>query len=428
MTEQGKKYVDLMLEEPYKIGHLLGFTDLQELHNEWIKDFVLGVEDLTMQGHRGSYKTTCISIALAIILTIKPNKTNLFMRKTESDVWEIIKQVRKILLSPLWQHIVKEIYGFDIVLTVDNKGEISTNLTTSTKGTSQLLGLGTGASLTGKHFDNIFTDDIVNLKDRISKAEREHTKAIFMELQNVINRNGRFVNTGTPWHKDDCFTLMHNIKRYDCYSTGLITREKLEQIRKSMTPSLFSANYELKHIADEDQLFNNPQFLLRDKDEEKDKQRVALLYDGIVHIDAGYNGEDGTALTIIKKLADGRFIVFGKRWEKHVDDCLNEIEQYMKIYRSGRIYVENNGDKGYLAKDLKKRGHFVKEYHETTNKFIKISTYLRKYWGDIWFLEETDAEYINEILDYNENAEHDDAPDSLASSIRELAEQKKWLY
>ena len=428
MTEQGRKYVDLMLTEPYKIGHLLGFTDLTELHNQWIKDFVLSVDDMTMQGHRGSYKTTCISIALAILLTIKPNETNLFMRKTESDVWEIVKQVQKILLSPLWQHIVAEIYGFEIKLLVDNKGELSTNLTTTTKGTSQLVGLGTNASITGKHFDNIFTDDIVNLKDRISKAEREHTKAVYMELQNVKNRGGRFVNTGTPWHKEDCFTIMGNIKRYDCYTTGLIPREKLEEIRNSMTPSLFSANYELKHIADEDQLFTNPQFLLVKKDAAEEEARIALIYNGIAQIDASYGGADGTAFTIIKKLADNRLVVFGKRWNKHIDDCIDEIERYMQYYRSGRIFVEKNADKGYLAKELKRRGHYVKDYNETTNKFIKISTYLRKYWSDIWFLEETDEDYINEILDYNENAEHDDSPDSLASGVRQVVEQAKWLY
>ena len=173
MTEQGRKYIDLMLDEPYKIGHLLGFRDLTELHNEWIRDFVLKEDDQTLQGHRGSYKTTCISLALSTILTVTPNKTNLFMRKTDTDVWEVVKQVRNILLSPLWQHIVYEVYGCKIVLDVDNKGELNTNLSTSAKGTSQLVGLGTGASLTGKHFDNVFTDDIVNLKDRISKAERE---------------------------------------------------------------------------------------------------------------------------------------------------------------------------------------------------------------------------------------------------------------
>ena len=55
------------------------------------------------------------------------------------------------------------------------------------------------------------------------------------------------------------------------------------------------------------------------------------------------------------------------------------------------------------------------------NKFIKISTYLRKYWHLIIWLEDTDKEYIAEILDYTENAEHDDAPDSAASLLRTLS-------
>ena len=36
------------------------------------------------------------------------------------------------------------------------------------------------------------------------------------------------------------------------------------------------------------------------------------------------------------------------------------------------------------------------------------------------FVRGTDEEYIRQITDYNENAEHDDAPDSLASIVRLL--------
>lgn len=60
------------------------------------------------------------------------------------------------------------------------------------------------------------------------------------------------------------------------------------------------------------------------------------------------------------------------------------------------------------------------------NKYIKISTYLRDRWDDIIFINDTDRAYINQILDYNENAEHDDAPDSLASLIRQIS-KGKWL-
>jgi len=60
------------------------------------------------------------------------------------------------------------------------------------------------------------------------------------------------------------------------------------------------------------------------------------------------------------------------------------------------------------------------------NKYFKISTYLKSNWDRIIFIKETDKEYINQILDYTENAEHDDAPDSLASLIRETIKKSKW--
>ena len=139
-------------------------------------------------------------------------------------------------------------------------GEISTNLSIDVKGTSQLVAQGIGGSLTGKHYDLIFTDDIINLQDRISKAERDRTKLIVYELMNIKNRGGRQFNTGTPWHKEDAFTIMPNIHKWDCYSTGIMSQEEIEETKKNMIPSLFSANYELKHIADEDALFKDPKY------------------------------------------------------------------------------------------------------------------------------------------------------------------------
>ena len=53
---------------------------------------------------------------------------------------------------------------------------------------------------------------------------------------------------------------------------------------------------------------------------------------------------------------------------------------------------------------------------------------MRKHWGEIEWLEDTDSDYINEILDYTENAEHDDAPDSASCLIRKLTGKQKWLY
>lgn len=404
------KLVKSLKDEPVKYARLLGFDLLTDLHNEWIKDMVWQQEDdETLLAHRGSYKTTCVSFALALIIVLKPNKTTIFIRKTDTDVIEIAKQTDKILRSDLFSYIVKEIYGVDLQIT-SNSYQIDTNLNTGTKGTPQLICLGIYTSLTGKHSDYIFTDDIVNVQDRISQAERERTKLQYQELQNIKNRGGRIFNTCTPWHKHDAISeLMPNKKFYDCYSTGLISESKLRALRESMDPSLFAANYELKHIASDKALFGKPNYC---NDE-------TLLYEGVSHIDASYGGADWTAYTIMKK-ANGKIYALGKTWQKHVDDCLAEIQALQEHFKVGTVYNEKNADKGYLAKELQKRGMLPKLYQEKQNKYVKISTYLRREWKNIYWLEETDRDYMNQVLDYTENAEHDDCPDSASSLIRQM--------
>jgi len=414
--------VRFLTRHPERFGQMVGFTKLTDLHGKWMRR-MLDIEgpDMTLQGHRGSYKTTCLSIVLALILVLLPNKRTLFARKTDDDVKEIIEQVRKIMASPKVAYFVQVIYGVSLKLTTDNAMEISTNLTTDARGASQLVGMGIGGSITGRHFDFIFTDDIVNLKDRKSKAERERTKSIYQELINIRNPGGRIINTGTPWHKEDAFEIMPEAERYDCYSTGLLSKEEIEDLRRSMAPSLFAANYELVHIAAEEALFKDPpRFITQTQAEEilgKDAKPEDLLRDGIAHIDAAYGGEDYTAFTCGKRMGD-RMFMYGRMWPKHVDTvldfCVSETERLM----CGPVWCEKNADKGYLAREIVSRGLPAMPYTEKENKYVKISTFLRKWWTNIEWLEGTDTAYINQILSYTEDAEHDDAPDSAACVCR----------
>lgn len=408
-----KQAVDFLLTRPADFARMLGFTKLTDIHNRWIVEMVRGQEDKTLQASRGTYKTTCVSVALALINILLPNMRVLFMRKTDNDVKEVIKQVQKILTDPHTQYLVNCIYGVNLSLTVQSATEISTNLSVDNKGTSQLIGLGMGSSITGKHFDRIFTDDIVNVQDRISKAERDRTKTIYQELQNIRNRGGRIFNTGTPWHKDDCFTIMPEAERFDCYHPEIqkiISREELDEIRRSMSPSLFAANYELRHIAAENALFDSaPQFF----------NDVELLRDGIAHIDAAYGGEDYTAFTCGKRSGEILYL-YGKMWHNHVDTVLDGILADSERLQCAPVYCEDNADKGFLAKEIrqKKPGLPVRGYHEKENKYQKISEYLRKWWPNIRWLEGTDPDYLAQIMDYTEDAEHDDAPDSAACVCR----------
>jgi hypothetical protein len=72
------------------------------------------------------------------------------------------------------------------------------------------------------------------------------------------------------------------------------------------------------------------------------------------------------------------------------------------------------------------KGMFAETYHESMNKYIKIATYLKANWQNVHWLEETDSEYLNEILDYTQDAEHDDSPDSAACLIRDFARSGKF--
>ena len=82
--------VTFLKTKPYKFGRLLGFTKLTILHNDWMKLMLTTKSDKTLQAHRGSYKTTCVSVVLALLIILLPNKRILFMRKTDSDVKEIM--------------------------------------------------------------------------------------------------------------------------------------------------------------------------------------------------------------------------------------------------------------------------------------------------------------------------------------------------
>ena len=431
--QERRKGIAMMLDygRMLKLVHKLGFTLLVMINVQWIRKFVLAKEDYTLQAHRGSYKTTCLQIAIAFIMILEPHKNIIFLRKTDDGVMEVVRGVLRILQHPIMVAICEMIHGIPLEIVKENATEISTNLYVGAKGAVQLFGVGIKGSLTGKHADIVITDDIVTLKDRVSRAEREYTKQIYQELQNIKNRGGRILNTGTTWHKDDCFELMPEAVKWNCYQAGLMSKEEIEGLRKVMTPSLFAANYELLHIASENALFAEPpkfvnaeilkQYNVEDESE--------LLRDGLSHIDAGYDGDDGSAMTLIKKHGDVMFVL-GKVRKRHIDDCLDDYLKLVEHYKCGKIKTEKNADKGYLAKEIKRRGGNPDiPYHENMNKHLKISTHLKRWWTSLVFLEETDPEYIQEIQDYTEDAGFDDCPDSLASILRTIGKpERKPLY
>lgn len=418
MEQNSQEIIKLIKENPSRVANAVGFLDVKPFpHNEWMNEIIFGQDDYTLMSHRGSYKSSCLSVCIALIMVLMPWKNIIFLRKADNDVAEMIRMVKKALESKFIQLLCEVLYNRQLQLIESTASSITTNLFVNASGSSQLLGIGLKSSITGKHADIVITDDICNLSDRMSKAERDATKMRYQELRNICNRGGRILNTGTKWHKDDVFTLMDNIHIYDYKVTGLISEEALAKIKKSMLPSLFACNYELRIVAAEDVIFMEP----------ATGGNPALCEQGMAHVDAAFGGQDYTAFTIMHK-TQGKYYIFGKLWHKHVENCYDDIKRYYAKFMCGKMPIEDNGDKGFTARDLKKEGIRAYTYHESMNKHIKITTYLLKIWDDVVFVDGTDEEYISQICDYNEQAEHDDAPDSAASLARILLNRKESTY
>lgn len=73
---------------PAAVGRMCGFRDLtDELHGRWMQHIIYGADDYTLQAHRLSYKSSCLSVALAMWCVLNHGKNAIFMRKPTATLW-----------------------------------------------------------------------------------------------------------------------------------------------------------------------------------------------------------------------------------------------------------------------------------------------------------------------------------------------------
>src|SRR5690625_5081468 len=129
-------------KRPVDFGIKAGFEDLTNLHNDWLRLFLFSKQDETLLAHRGSYKTTTLSIAIALMIILYPHKSIIFFRKTDSDVIEVVNQTKKLLLDDYFQTLAYKLWNVELAFIKESSYEIDTNLKQTTRGSSQLLGSG----------------------------------------------------------------------------------------------------------------------------------------------------------------------------------------------------------------------------------------------------------------------------------------------
>lgn len=396
---------------PHLLGHIAGYTKLTKLHSKWIRYCWDTDEHRALQGHRGSYKSTSIVVLGAIYwMLFHPNDRIAIIRKTATAAQEAIDTIARIMEMPEIRHIFAFAHGHAPRAESKRQGHLRYNFKHTVTPEGNINGFGLDGSLTGKHFDKIICDDIVTLRDRVSRAERVKTLEMIREiLTNIIDPGKPVSIIGTPWHRDDMWQhIPFDALKFPVSATGILSEEEIAAKRLTTTPFLFNINYNLSVEGSEGRLFQSPQY----------GKWNHQLNGAVAHLDAAFDGNHFCALTIVKPLADGTYCALGFSYAGNVKDWLDFIAEKCKRYRVTTLWNETNPDKGFTADALRAKGVRLSTYAESSNKHTKISTHLYDVWKKLIWDYETDDEYMNQVIDYSEGQEPDDAPDSASSLFK----------
>lgn len=147
-------------------------------------------------------------------------------------------------------------------------------------------------------------------------------------------------------------------------------------------------------------------------------------------LDPSFKGGDFTAITFLGEHPDFGAVAWGFCWKRAWNDCIDDIAKYYKRYSPNVFWYEDNslgtvpqsmlGNVGIPV--IGKTSLFNKE-----SRIYKAAMYTQNL---IAFLEShSNSDYIENVRYYNDQADHDDGPDSYASTIIHsgiVREKIKW--
>lgn len=415
-----------IFDKPHILGHFLGYEKLGQIHSDWIKRCWGSQKDENELAHRGSFKTTSITVLGSIWYHyFKPNDCALLSRKTVTNACDTLDEIIGHYKGAKIRELYLKTRGIEnFKLRTSRRGKIV--LPTKERDTKEgsIDCAGVDSPVTGQHYAKQINDDLSTRKDRLSGAARIETRSYREEQENLRNPGGTIIEVGTMWHGEDVFHIKKKgkwVERAGLHKSPIgkikvpgFTPEHIKHLQLTLTPAMYAAQYMLQIISDEDRKFSEPRYL--------DEWPEAVEMQG--YLDPAYGGDCTTALTLIGYWRYKWYAV-GFVWDKDATKMGKEIAEVLKKWKCGTCFVESNKDEGYAAEKLSNHHAAVTPTKESENKHTKIVTYAVAAWPYLnWCKLESGGEeyeaYMSQVLDYRENEKPNDAPDSLAALCREL--------
>jgi hypothetical protein len=266
-NEIDQQILKSILDNPHRLGHLVGKKKLTELHGYWIKfcfypieyfekdnnlndmlNFFNGLgktidiqvndkqierqfltkeilynllkeKKRSLQGHRGSYKSTAITtIGCLVRLLFLPDERIAIVRKDFTKASKVLKTISSIMKLREVKELFKIAHGFYPTTIIDRENTIIFNFKTTVTPEGNINAFGVHQDMTGSHYDLIICDDFITLEDKIYKTEREKTKTHLEEItNNILDPEKNIIYIGTVWHKQDAWSICPKPLVFDCY-------------------------------------------------------------------------------------------------------------------------------------------------------------------------------------------------------------------
>ena len=199
--------LQIVADEPHKLGWLIGRDKLNPIHSEWIKYCWDSDEPRALQAFRGSYKSTSVLLIGSIRwMLFHPDDRIGIIRKNASAAREYTNTIAAVMAMPELKELFRYAHGVTPRIKRQRDGRYHWNFKKTPTPEGNITPLGIDGALTGAHFDKVITDDIITVRDKLSRAERERTKEMVHEIAtNIIDPGKGSAWIGTPWHREDAW-------------------------------------------------------------------------------------------------------------------------------------------------------------------------------------------------------------------------------
>lgn len=260
-------------------------------------------------------------------------------------------------------------------------------------------------TLRGRHPERVIMDDPVT-EDDVSEATRLHVERVYNEVSKLC---ANVLIIGQPAHKFDLYAKLRPLLKGLEVPHGTIPEldHDLEAQRLAgVDEASIQASYFLKVLNEGSTPFDNIKYL----------DKFPIGESAVAFIDPSHEGGDYTALTILRAHFGGVAVV-GFTWKKAWNHCLDEMVEKLKAYHVQKLAFETNalGDQPIIMLRQMFGGGVVGR-RTISNKHARIMA-AGSYAHQIHLAKESDKQYINQVVQYEYNSKHDDAPDSLASCM-----------